>query len=265
MSSPVVCGSSTGTPTMTDDRSTTNSATRADRETRIINTFVTLADTLVDDYDVIEFLGVLAERCVELIEAAEAGILLADERGNLQAIASSSERTRLLELFELQNEEGPCLDAFRTGETVVSLDLVNDEARWPRFASTARAAGFSGVVSVPLRLRREVIGALNLLRAGPGPFADSDLALVRALADVATIGLLQERAVSESRTTARRLQIALSSRVLIEQAKGVLAARHDTDIDAAFERLRGYARRHGLKLTDVARAVVENQFDLGQT
>jgi GAF domain-containing protein len=246
---------------VTDDRSTPPTAA-ADRETRIISTFVTLADTLIDDYDVIEFLGLLAERCVELIQTAEAGILLADARGNLQAIASSSERTRLLELFELQSEEGPCLEAFRTGEVVISTDLQHDDARWPRFASTAVAAGFSGVVSLPLRLRREVIGALNLLRDGPGPFSESDLALARALADVATIGLLQERAVSESRTTARRLQIALSSRVLIEQAKGILAARYDTDIDTSFERLRGYARRHGHKLTDLARAVVENQFDL---
>jgi transcriptional regulator with GAF, ATPase, and Fis domain len=247
---------------MTDDRSLRGSAIGFERERRIVHTFVSLADTMIDEYDVIEFLGMLAERCVELLDTDEAGIMLADAHGNLQAIASSSERTQMLELFELQNEEGPCLDAFRTGEMVTSTDLSVDDRRWPRFAARALDDGFGAVVSLPLRLRREVIGALNLLRDGPGELAEPDLALARALADVATIGLLHERAVRESRTTSAQLQMALTSRVLIEQAKGVLAARRDIDIDTAFDTLREYARRHGRKLTDVARDVVENGLDV---
>jgi GAF domain-containing protein len=246
---------------MSDDRGLDQSAVAYDRESRIVRTFVSLADTMIDEYDVIEFLGMLAERCVELLDTDEAGIMLVDAQGNLQAIASSSERTHLLELFELQNEEGPCLDAFRTGEMVSSADLLLD-VRWPTFASRARDDGFGAVVSLPLRLRRTVIGALNLLRDRAGELGDPDLALARALADVATIGLLQERAVRESRTTSAQLQVALTSRVLIEQAKGVLAARNDIDIDTAFETLRTYARRHGRKLTEVARDVVENGFDV---
>jgi GAF domain-containing protein len=247
---------------MSDDRSISELHTSSAREGLIVSTFVALADTMIDEYDVIEFLGMLAERCVELLATDEAGIMLVDPRGNLQAVASSSERTRLLELFELQNQEGPCLDAFRSGEMVTSGDLGRDAARWPTFAPRAHADGFAAVVSLPLRLRRDVIGALNLLRDAPGPLTDADLALARALADVATIGLLQERAVRESRTSAGQLQLALTSRVLIEQAKGVIAARHDIDIDQAFEMLRGYARRHGRKLTELARAVVEQQFDV---
>ncbi|MCU1359008.1 MAG: two-component system response regulator [Ilumatobacteraceae bacterium] len=245
---------------MSDDHAPTRFTTARSREALIISTFVSLADTMIDEYDVIEFLGLLAERCVELLDTVEAGIMLADERGNLQAVAASSERTRLLELFELQNEEGPCLDAFRTGEIVMSADLAGDLGRWPRFAARARADGFASVVSLPLRLRREIIGALNLLSDDHRPLSADDVALAGALADVATIGLLQERTVRESRTSAGQLQMALTSRVLIEQAKGVIAARRDIDIDAAFEVLRGYARRHGRKLTEVARAVVHDQF-----
>lgn len=247
---------------MSDQHPTDGHQTGSTREALIVSTFVSLADTMLDEYDVIEFLGMLVERCVGLLQTDEAGIMLADSRGNLQAIASSSERTRLLELFELQNEEGPCLEAFRNGEMVASGDLSADSQRWPRFAERARVDGFAAVVSLPLRLRREVIGALNLLSDRPGHMTSADLSLARALADVATIGLLQERAVREWRTSAGQLQMALTSRVLIEQAKGVIAARHDIDIDAAFEALRGHARRHGRKLTELARAVVEDQFDI---
>jgi transcriptional regulator with GAF, ATPase, and Fis domain len=236
-------------------------------DARVINTFVTLADTLVDEYDVIDFLGLLTERCVELLPADEAGILLADEEGHLHAVAASSERTHLVELYELQSAEGPCLDAYRTGEQVLVGNLAEQQHRWPTFAVRARDAGFSAVYSLPMRLRMDVIGALNLLRNDNGTLSSSDLLLARALADIATIGLLHQRALNEWRSTATELQHALTSRVSIEQAKGVLAARHDLSIDAAFELLRSSARRQRLPLTNLAHAVVHDrlELDLGDT
>jgi transcriptional regulator with GAF, ATPase, and Fis domain len=242
-------------------------ATNSEREfssldARVIQTFVTLADTLVDEYDVIDFLSVLTERCVELLPADEAGILLADGDGRLHAVAASSERTHLVELFELQNAEGPCLDAFRTGEQVLVSDLAEQQQRWPMFTGRARDAGFSAVFSLPMRLRADVIGALNLLRNDNGSLTDADLLLARAMADVATIGLLHQRALSEWRSTAAELQHALTSRVLIEQAKGVLAARNDLSIDAAFEVLRSTARSRRQPLTELARAVVHDRLEL---
>jgi len=245
------------------DRSVEPSARGDDRrEVKIAETFVALADAMVESYDLIEFLDLLAERCVELLPTDEAGIMLADQRGNLQSVASSSERTRVIELFELQSEEGPCLDAYRTGDPVFSPDLRQDDSRWPRFAARAVSEGFGSVFSWPLRARHDVIGALNLFGNGPGAFSDSDSALARALANVATIGLLQQRAIESSRETAAQLQAALSSRVLIEQAKGVLAERHGLTIDEAFERLRGAARRDRRTLTSYADALVNHQLDV---
>jgi GAF domain-containing protein len=233
------------------------------REAKIVDAFVQLSDTLIEGYDVIEFLGMLSEHVVSLVDADEAGIVVTDDHGRLQVVASSTERTRLLELFELQNREGPCLEAFKSGAPVTSGDLAVDGSRWPRFAAQALGVGFRSVHSVPLRLRTEIIGALNLLRSSPGLMHDSDLRLVHALAQVATIGLLQERAVSASRITSDQLRTALTSRVRIEQAKGFIAERHGIDIDTAFERLRAYARRHRLPLSDVAQSVVRDNFDIG--
>jgi GAF domain-containing protein len=240
-----------------EDRARTTS-----RESAVIETLIELADTLIDDYDVIEFLGTLSERCVALVNADEAGIMVADGRGNLQVVASSSERTRLLELFELQNHEGPCLEAFTSGVPVWSSNLEVDGSRWPNFSREALAVGFRSVHSVPLRLRTEIIGALNLLRGGPGTMSEADLALATALAQMATIGLLQERAVNASKITSAQLQNALVSRVRIEQAKGVIAEREDVDIDTAFDRLRTYARAHHRQLSDLAQSVVRDNLDI---
>jgi len=235
----------------------------ANREATIIDAFVRLSDTLVADYDIIEFLQFLTRRCVELVDVDEAAVMLASPSGHLQAVASSSERSRLLELFELQNEDGPCLDAYRTGVPVSAPDLANDRERWPSFAPQALEVGFSAVHSVPLKLRGDVIGALNLLRAGAGSLAPADAKLVRALADIATVGVLHERIVSRSVATATGLQNALNSRVRIEQAKGILAERGDITIDEAFEALRGFARRNGRKLSEVAAGVVQHTLDIG--
>src|SRR3954447_7562193 len=215
-----------------------------DREGLIVDAFVRLSDTLVADYDIIEFLQFLTQACVELTDVDEAAVMLASPSGHLQAVASSSERSRLLELFELQNEDGPCLDAYRTGVVVSVADLTREGERWRSFGPRALEVGFTAVHSVPLRLRGDVIGALNLLRADPGELTASDAKLVRALADIATVGVLHERIVTQSVATASGLQTALNSRVRIEQAKGILAERAGLTVDEAFELLRKFARRN---------------------
>ncbi len=233
------------------------------REERLAEAFVDLADTLVDDFDVLDFLHSLATHCIALLDVDEAGLMLADGSGRLVVAASSTEQVRLLELFEVQNDEGPCLDCYASGEPVVVDDLAADQPpTWPRFGAEATAAGFRSVVALPLRLRSETIGALNLFRAEPGALVEEDRSLAQALADVATIGILQERGSSRRELLARQLQEALSSRIVIEQAKGVLAERAGVHVDAAFQLLRGFARSHGLPLSEVARQVVARDLDL---
>jgi GAF domain-containing protein len=220
------------------------------------DTFVDLADTMVADFDVIDFLHLLTDRSVRLLAASAAGVVLADPRGELRVAAASSEEAGLLELFQLPNDQGPCLDCFRTGRPVTATDLAGPDQRWPRFAQAATRAGFPTVEALPMRLRDQVIGALNLFRAEPGSFEAADLRIAQALADVATIGLLHERNVRRRETVAEQLQAALNSRVVIEQAKGKLAERYGTDMDRAFAMLRDYARNANLHLTDVARDFV---------
>ena len=220
------------------------------------DTFVDLADTMVADFDVIEFLHVLTDRSVALLAASAAGVMLADPRGELRVAAASSEEAGLLELFQLQNDQGPCLDCFRTGRPVTAADLAGPAPRWPRFAQAAIDAGFRTVEALPMRLRDQVIGALNLFRADPGPLDPADLRIAQALADVATIGLLHERNVRRREAVSEQLQGALNSRVMIEQAKGKLAERLGIDMDRAFRMLRDYARNSNQHLTDVARDFV---------
>jgi GAF domain-containing protein len=219
-------------------------------------TFVELTDTMVADFDIIDFLHVLTSRSAELLDVSAAGLLLADPRGELRVLAASSEAARLLELFQLQNDQGPCLDCFRTGQPVAATDLSADQ-RWPRFAAAAGQAGFSAVQALPMRLRDQVIGALNLFRAAPGPFDTEAVRVGQALADVATIGLLHERSMRRSDTLNEQLQTALNSRVIIEQAKGKLAERLGIDVNQAFTLLRDQARNHNQRLSDLARALVD--------
>jgi GAF domain-containing protein len=219
-------------------------------------TFVELTDTLVADFDVIDFLHVLTGRSAALLDVSAVGLLLADQRGELRVVAASSEAARLLELFQLQNDQGPCLDCFRSGQPVTSTDLGTDQ-RWPRFAPAATQAGFAAVQALPMRLREQVIGALNLFRATPGVFDFADVRIGQALADVATIGLLHERNMRRSDTLNEQLQTALNSRVVIEQAKGKLAERLGLDMDQAFSVLRDYARSRNRHLSDLARAMVD--------
>ena len=225
------------------------------REEQLYEAFVEAADTLVDDFDVIDFLHTLAERCVHLLGVDAAGLMLADQNGTLHATAASSENARLLELFELQTDAGPCLDAFHTGTAVVNANLRANHERWPRFAEAAEANGFIAVHALPLRLRATVIGALNLFSAGP--LSDADTRAGQALADVATIGILAQRNIHQAELLTIQLQTALHSRVTIEQAKGMLAERLQISVDEAFNLLRQHARGNNLRLSDLAREVAQ--------
>ena len=219
-------------------------------------TFVELTDTMVADFDLIDFLHVLTSRSVELLDVSAAGLLLADPRGELRVVAASSEAARLLELFQLQGDQGPCLDCFRSGRPVAATDLGADP-RWPQFADAAGQAGFCAVQALPMRLRDQVIGALNLFRATAGPFDADTVQVGQALADVATISLLHDRSMRRTDTLNEQLQTALNSRVVIEQAKGKLAERLGIDVDQAFALLRDQARNRNQRLSDVAHAFVD--------
>jgi transcriptional regulator with GAF, ATPase, and Fis domain len=223
---------------------------------RLVETLVGLADTLVDDYDVIDFMQTLAERSVELLDVSAAGIMLADADGRLRHAACSSEQMRLVELLELQLEEGPCFDAFRH-QTAVRSDTAEDTAsRWPRFAPHARDGGFVAASAVPLRLRGQAVGALNLFSARAGALDNEDLAVAQAMADIATIGILQERLIRDQSVLTAQLETALQSRVVIEQAKGIVAERDRITVDDAFLRIRRFSRNTNRLLSDTARGIV---------
>lgn len=220
--------------------------------------FVEIADTLVDDFDVIEFLGLLAERAAQLSGSSAGGLVLADPQGRLRFVAASPESVDLLQLFELQSQEGPCLECYRSGSPTAAADLGTPEARerWPAFAERAVALGLQSSSAFPLRYRQTVIGALNVCSAEPGTLAEPEAKVVQALADAATIGLLQERTIRAGEALSNQLQDALVSRVSIEQAKGALARALDVDVDQAFTMLRAYARANNHRLSELARGVV---------
>ena len=228
-----------------------------DRERLLAAAFVELADTLVTDFDVPDFLHGLADRCVQLLGADAAGLMLADQRGRLEVIASSSEQMRLVELFQLQNDQGPCLECFQVGQPVHEADLAAAGRRWPLFAPAATGAGFAAVQAIPMRLRDEVIGAMNLLMRAPGRLDETGLQVAQALADVATIGLLHERNLRHQEVLAEQLQGALNSRIAIEQAKGVLSQQFGLDMDQAFRLLRDQARGQNRRLAELATAVAD--------
>jgi GAF domain-containing protein len=231
------------------------------REALLARTLVGLADTLVADFDVVELLTMLTDGCVDVLDVGAAGLMLATPDGDLRVMASSSDAMRLLELFELQAQEGPCLDCYRTGEPVVNQDLAAVDGRWPRFAPEALAAGFRCVHALPMRLRGTVIGALNLFHIEPGEMRPADLTAAQAMADVATIAILQHRAVAEAHVLNDQLTHALNSRIVIEQAKGIVAERQNLDMEQAFSTLRNHARHHNLRLVDVARDIIAGTLD----
>lgn len=226
------------------------------RETLLARTLVELADTLVDDFDIVELLTMLTDRCVEALDVAAAGIMLVAPDGDLRVIASSSEAMRMLELFELQSQEGPCLDCYRTGRPVVSQDLATGDGGWPRFAAEALDAGFHSVHALPMRLRGTIIGAINLFHTDAGDMPPADVDVAQAFADVATITILQHRAELAGQLMNEQLQSALNSRVVIEQAKGIVSERGSLDVEKAFTALRSYARANNLRLLDVASDVI---------
>jgi GAF domain-containing protein len=234
------------------------------REARLVETFVTLTDSLVADYDVVEVLQTLVDRAVELFDAAGGAIHLFDKRRELHVVASTSERSDFIGLMQLDAGEGPCVQACTTGElvTVESADLLR--RRWPRFAEASLESGYDGVHAIPLRLRDEVVGSLNLFRETEGPLNPEDADAAQALADVATISILQQRSLETATVATAQLQRALDSRVVIEQAKGVVATTHDLDMDEAFHLIRAHARANRARLTDVARAIVAKELTLEQ-
>jgi GAF domain-containing protein len=225
-------------------------------EREVLRALVEVADTFVADYDVVDFLHGLTERCIALLDVDEAGVMLIDSSRTLRYVASSSEQMRLVELLELQHEEGPCLDAWRDGSVAMSTKAQDAQQRWPIFGTHARDAGLESLTGIPMRLRADRIGALNLFSRRPGGLSDDDQQIAQALADIATIGVLQARAIHDGHVVTAQLQTALESRIVIEQAKGILAEFMSMTVDDAFTVLRNYARAHHDKLTDTARRIV---------
>jgi transcriptional regulator with GAF, ATPase, and Fis domain len=250
-------------PRQTPGLAGTTSAGAVSREHRVARAFVSLADTLTDEFDLAEFLHMLVDHCVELLEVDAAGVLLADQRGGVRMAAASSEKAELLELFVADTKGGPCVESVLTGEAVVSADLSAESGRWPRYAAAAELCGFRAVHALPMRLRRDVIGALSLLETEPDGVDAVSAQLGQALADVATIGILQQRSIDHAEMVTEQLQTALASRVILEQAKGMLAARSGRlTPEQAFAALRGYARAHHHRLADLARAVIDGTADV---
>jgi transcriptional regulator with GAF, ATPase, and Fis domain len=226
------------------------------RDGKLAAAFVTLADTLVAGYDVVELLQTLVDTCAELLEASAAGLLLADDLGDLEVVASTSESSRLVGMMQLRSGLGPSVKCFTTGEVVTVADISTLDDDWSAFRAEAGDQGFRSAHAVPMRLRRSVIGTLTLFRTTRGLLNEEDRSISQGLADVATIGILHERALRESDVAQQQLQHALNSRVVIEQAKGVIAQVRNVDMDAAFRLLREYARSNNQGLRSVAEQVI---------
>lgn len=231
-------------------------------DVRLSHVFVELADTLTDDFDLLDFLTRLCSRLSDLLGADAAGVIAIDAQGVMRIMASSTEQMRVLELFEVQNAEGPCLDALRSRQAVTNVALADADTRWPRFAPLARDDGFALVHAFPMRLRDDVVGVVNVFAADAGGLTHEQALVAQAMTDIATIGLLQERALREGRVLTDQLQYALTARVVVEQAKGMLAERMNVELPDAFALLRSYARAKNLRVADVARKVVESELSV---
>lgn len=233
------------------------------RERRVTSTLVHLADTLVAGYDAVEMFYHLVESCTEVLPIDHTGLMLADPTGELHVVAATSEVTHLIELLQIQNEQGPCLDAFRSGRVVESGPITGSEAqqRWPQLTEAASAAGFGTITALPMRLRDRILGALNLFQVAPEPLGPDDLAVAQAFANIATISILQARATDDAREIIDQLQRALDTRVVIEQAKGYIAQFSQITMDQAFNRIRAYSRSNNLLLRDVAGDIVARELD----
>jgi GAF domain-containing protein len=231
--------------------------TSSNRESDVVAAFIAFADRLVDDFDLLDLTIELTEDCARLLDVAAAGLLLADASGRLHLLAATSERARRVEVFQLQRDEGPCLDCYRSGQPVEVPDLRREAARWPRFVSAADGEGFVSVHAIPMRLRGDVLGALGLFGAAHGTLNSHDLALAQAFAHVASIAIAQQHRSSSRSSLLPDLQAAVASRGVLEMAKGIVAAAHLVDMQEAFIRLRGYAHASGHPLSAVARRLVD--------
>ena len=231
------------------------------KEQQMLRAFATLADTLVADYDVVDLLQTLVETSSRLLGATATGVMLADAGGELDVIASTSEASRLMEVMQLSAYAGPCIESFTTGDVVSVPDISHAPVRWSAFRDRAIEQGFWAIDAFPMRLREDTIGTLNLFRSSPGELPSDDMVAAQAFADVATIGILHQRSLAESDAVRRQLQFALNSRVVIEQAKGVVAHLRRIPIDDAFDVIRDYARRNRLGISAVAAAIVERRLD----
>ncbi|MFF2243865.1 GAF and ANTAR domain-containing protein [Arthrobacter sp. NPDC058130] len=232
------------------------------RAERVSAAFVKLTGTLVADYDVLDLLHALVEASVDLLDATAAGLLIADPHGDLQVLASTSEESQLVEILQLQAGEGPCVECYQTGTPVVLEDIASLEGQWPDFQAAALSQGFRSVQAVPMRVHGKTIGAMGLFGRNPGALTREDSAIGQALADVATISILQERTIRESALVNEQLQQALNTRVLIEQAKGVIAYRSRVDMEDAFRRLRSFARSNNQSLRETASQVINRELRL---
>ncbi|MHB2024176.1 MAG: ANTAR domain-containing protein [Mycobacteriales bacterium] len=229
----------------------------------LIRTLVELAGSLVADFDIVDLLTLLSVRCVEALDVTAAGVMIATPAGHLQVVASSSDAMRALELFQLQSDQGPCVDSYRSGEPVINQDLNANFGRWPRFTPHAIAAGFRSTHSLPMRLQGKTIGALNMFRADNGALGPDDVLAAQALADVASIAIIQHQAAANAQKLNEQLNHALNSRIAIEQAKGKISEALRLDMDQSFQRLRHHARNHNLRLTDLAHDIATGALQPG--
>lgn len=229
------------------------------RETGVLDAVVSLVDSLLDDFDIVDLLTGLTEHCAELLDVEAAGILLADPLNQLRLLAATSEQARELELFQLMADDGPCLDCYATGRRVSVADLRNEGERWPQFVPAAVGAGFASVHAVPMRAARTVLGALGLFGTRPGELTEADLLVGQTLAHVASVAIVQEHPPTPV-TVMPQLRSALTNRVVVEQAKGLLREMLDISVEQAFALLRTYARASGEHLTSVARSLITDRY-----
>jgi GAF domain-containing protein len=229
------------------------------RETRVLHAVVSLVDSLLDDFDVVDLLTGLTQRCAELLDIEAAGILLADPLHRLRLLAATSEQAHELELFQLQADQGPCMDCYATGQAVSVADLKAATQRWPRFVPAAIDAGFASVHAVPMRAAGKVLGALNLFGSLPGELTEADLLVGQTLTHIACVAILQEHAPTPA-SVVPQLRSALTNRVIVEQAKGFVREMLGVSVEEAFDLLRAYARDSGEHLTDIARRLMTDQY-----
>jgi len=232
------------------------------REKDLLDVFVLLADSLRTGHDIIDTMDILVQSSTTFTSAVEAGLMLADAGGTLHVVASTSERVAEVEEAQLGLHEGPCLVSFRTALPVEVPDIAASRSRWPDFAAVAESRGFLAAHAVPLRHRTTTLGGINLFGDRLGALSDRDATLVEAMAQMATISVIQHQIAAKQATVNDQLQNALESRMLIEQAKGVLSQLHTVQVDDAFRMMRTYARSTGTKLRDVAENVVRRRLEL---